>query len=304
LRSREDSRRLHESPLLCFDRIRERTLNAQATELDPGLFLCHHVTFTPTRMILEGPYATQSNRVIRKYEGYIENFLRVDFRDEDRLQYRWAREVDGASYLNERVGGILKGGFELAGRRFEFLAYSSSALREHAVWFMHPFKHPDYGTVTSAIVRHSLGNFEGVIREPSKYAARMAQAFTATSPSVTIRRDQWMEIPDIGSKQTGGVFTDGVGTISKELGDLIWQEWCRRDHHRRIRPAVVGFYCSPRITLPIVFFWLVPNSILRIQGCCWGGRTTRGGQDVSEAVDEQIQRQRRGRVSDRDSKSL
>ena len=234
------SRPPHESPLSCFERIRKRTLDTPPTTLDPGLFLCHHVTFTPTRMILEGPYATQSNRVIRKYERYVENFLRVDFRDEDRLQYRWDREVDGTSYLNERVGGILKHGFKLAGRCFEFLAYSSSALREHAVWFMHPFEHPEYGQVTSAIVRQSLGNFEGVIREPSKYAARMAQAFTATSPSVTIRRDQWTEIPDIGTKNTGGVFTDGVGTISRELGNMIWQEWCRRDHQHRIRSDVVS----------------------------------------------------------------
>ena len=38
------------------------------------------------------------------------------------------------------VGGILKDGFELGGRRFEFLAYSTSALREHAVWFITPLK--------------------------------------------------------------------------------------------------------------------------------------------------------------------
>jgi hypothetical protein len=33
-------------------------------------------------MILEGPYPVQSNRIIRKYQKYEDNFLRVDFRDE------------------------------------------------------------------------------------------------------------------------------------------------------------------------------------------------------------------------------
>lgn len=60
---------------------------------DMGKFKCYHITFTPTRMVLEGPYVSQSNRVIRQFAGFEDHFLRVDFRDEDRLQYRWAREV-------------------------------------------------------------------------------------------------------------------------------------------------------------------------------------------------------------------
>ena len=48
---------------------------------------------TPTRFLLEGPYVVQSNRVIRDYEGYEHNFIRVDFRDEDHLQYRWEKDV-------------------------------------------------------------------------------------------------------------------------------------------------------------------------------------------------------------------
>ncbi len=58
-----------------------------------GIFSCYHVTVTPSRMIYEGPYAIQSNRVIRKYSEYPDNFIRVDFRDEDRLHLRWTRDV-------------------------------------------------------------------------------------------------------------------------------------------------------------------------------------------------------------------
>jgi RNA-dependent RNA polymerase len=71
-------------------------------------------------MILEGSYASQSNRFIRnpEYEGYEDHFIRVDIRDEDRQQYRWDREVDGSSFVRERVGATLKQGFDLAGRSF------------------------------------------------------------------------------------------------------------------------------------------------------------------------------------------
>lgn len=64
-----------------------------ARDKDMGKFQCHHITFTPTRVILEGPYVSVSNRVIRQFAGFEDHFVRVDFRDEDRLQYRWAREV-------------------------------------------------------------------------------------------------------------------------------------------------------------------------------------------------------------------
>ncbi|KZT27322.1 RdRP-domain-containing protein [Neolentinus lepideus HHB14362 ss-1] len=189
-----------------------------------GQFMCHHVSFTPTRMILEGPYVIQSNRAIRRYEGYEEYFIRVDFRDEDRLQYRWDREVIAEFFLKQRVGEVLKNGFELASRKFEFLAYSQSALREHSVWFMRPFHHPREGYVTAEVMRRDLGDFSGVIRCPSKYAARMAQAFTATDPAVKICRDEWTEIPDLG--EAPYEFTDGVGTISRELADQIWEKLC------------------------------------------------------------------------------
>lgn len=119
----------NETPLRCFQRILARKVNATQAQVRPGMFYCHHVCFAPTRLLLEGPYVIQSNRVIREWAEYQDHFIRVDFRDEDRLQYRWDREVDGKTFLEERVGGTLKNGFELAGRQFEFLAYSSSALR-------------------------------------------------------------------------------------------------------------------------------------------------------------------------------
>lgn len=150
-----------ESPAACFARICKQPRTP--IELKPGMFAVGHITFCPSRVLLEGPFATQSNRVIREYEGYEENFVRVDFREEDRMQYRWDQEVDGLSFLQERVGGILKNGFELAGRHFEFLAYSSSALKQHAVWFLHSFEHRTRGYINANYIRARLGRFSGAI---------------------------------------------------------------------------------------------------------------------------------------------
>ena len=158
----------------CFESILDKKTRRLRTSPMKGRFFCHHVTFTPTRMLLEGPTITQSNRVIREYQGYEDHFLRVDFRDEDRLPYRWDRDVDVESYVRERVGTLLKGGFRLAGRYFDFLGYSSSALKEHAVWYVSSFHHPEKGVVNAQTIRESLGDFSGVIESPSRYGARMA----------------------------------------------------------------------------------------------------------------------------------
>lgn len=214
-----------ESPIECLNRVRSKRPTLKPLKLAKGHISCHHVVLTPSRILLEGPYTTQSNRVIRHYQDIdpelVERFIRVEFRDEDRLNYRWDGDVDGQWFLHQRVGGTLRDGFTLGGRTFEYLAYSTSALREHSVWFVAPFRLPGEGYVTAEKIRSSLGNFEKLLRTPSKYAARIAQAFTATDPSVKILRDQWEEQPELGPH------TDGVGTISSELAAKIWEAKCK-----------------------------------------------------------------------------
>ena len=236
------TRRVAETPSSCLARVRAEYPTMKPLQLSPGHILCHHVIITPTRMLLEGPYATQSNRVIRRYQDHdsalAERFLRVEFCDEDHLAYRWDREVDGSRFVQRRVGGVLRDGLEVAGRPFEFLAYSTSALREHAVWFVSPFHDPVEGDVNAESIRAQLGDFSSLLRTPSKYAARIAQAFTSTDPSVKIRCDQWEEQEDLGPH------TDGVGTISQELADMIWEEHCRATgnlRENRLRPSAYQF---------------------------------------------------------------
>lgn len=108
----------------------------------------------------------------------------------------------------------------IAGREFSFLAYSSSALREHAVWAVTPFEHPVFGTVTAATIRAGLGDFDKTIRYPARLGARMSQAFSATDASITIPAEEIIEIPDIRNNEQV-LFTDGSGSISRGTANAI-----------------------------------------------------------------------------------
>ena len=102
---------------------------------DDSLYDSYHVEVSPTAIYLSGPSSERSNRVIRAYG--VENqekFLRVSFVDEGGLHIRFDREIDGREFIQDRVGSALFDGLEIAGRKFEFLAYSQSALKEHSVW--------------------------------------------------------------------------------------------------------------------------------------------------------------------------
>ncbi|KAI1797788.1 RdRP-domain-containing protein [Ganoderma leucocontextum] len=196
-------------------------------------FNCLRLTVTPTTMILEGPFPERSNRVMRQYFHSQDCFLRVSFQDENRLQYRFDREVDGRDFINRRVKHVLLHGIKIAGADFRFLAYSQSALKEHAVWFVKPFRYTDaqhnVHFVDATTIIQSLGRFHRLpfdpmlIHCPARYAARISQAFTATDAAVSMDVGQINFGRDIKTADEKHVFTDGVGTISPSLAKMIWK---------------------------------------------------------------------------------
>jgi RNA-dependent RNA polymerase len=100
---------------------------------------------------------------------------------------------------------------------------SSSALKEHAVWFIHPFV-GDEGRVDAESIRGSLGDFSKVIYCPARYGARIAQAFSTTEDSIKVEAEELHQIPDRISR-SNSCFTDGVGTISLEIAEEIWEQF-------------------------------------------------------------------------------
>ncbi|KAF9478036.1 RNA-dependent RNA polymerase [Pholiota conissans] len=225
----------------CFhDTLSEVLQNPTFATIKPAegsLCEAYHLTITPTTIIFDGPFPERSNRVIRAYDPiHQEAFLRVSFLDEAKLQYRFDREVD-PGFIRDRVGPFLLDGLVIANREFKFLAYSQSALKEHAVWFVTPFRQSGKLVDADSIIK-SLGKFDGLQSDPelmycpARYAARISQAFTATD-AVEVEVEEILLIDDILTADQKYVFTDGVGTMSPEIAGEIWSQLRRTKRRGR-----------------------------------------------------------------------
>lgn len=205
---------------------------AEDTAETTDTFMWLHVAVTPTRTYLDGPLPDKSNRVMRQYSEHASNFLRVRFVDENDNIYRLDREVDDRDFIHRRFGDVLLNGLDIAGRHFEFLAYSQSGLKQHAVWFMTPFTKQINGRqvqVTPEYIINSLGSFHGIeydpdlVHCPARYGARISQAFTATEAAVELEVEEIVIIDDIYDTSGRRSFTDGVGTMSPEFAKYMWK---------------------------------------------------------------------------------
>lgn len=214
-----------ESAKECFERLQEEHKSFESrlpTKPAEDLFECLHVVVTPTRLRFVGPFMEGTNRIVRRYAAHTDSFLRVSFEDETRTKYRFDHDVDGRSFILERVGSILRKGLTVGGRKFEFLAYSQSALKEHAVWFLSPFHdEKESRRIDARTIIEDIGSFDPELMKcPARYAARISQAFTTTDTSVEVEAEETFFKNDI--ERNKSVFTDGIGTLSSALAEDIW----------------------------------------------------------------------------------
>ncbi|XP_022943176.1 RNA-dependent RNA polymerase 1-like [Cucurbita moschata] len=206
--------------------------------LDEGLVYVHRVQVTPCRVYFCGPEVNVSNRVLRRYPEYLDNFLRVSFVDEE-LDKLYSTELspresssleDGKTKIFKRILSVLKDGITIGDKKFEFLAYSSSQLRENAVWMFAP-----RDGITAAKIRKWMGDFHS-IRNVAKYAARLGQSFGSSTETASVSRREVKVIPDIEVKSDAGinyVFSDGIGKISASFA----REVARKCHIRHTPSA-------------------------------------------------------------------
>ncbi|QYT03795.1 RNA-dependent RNA polymerase [Trichoderma simmonsii] len=179
------------------------------------------IMVTPTRIMLHGPDGENKNRVLRMFPQHSDYFVRVIFGDEDGQDLALLPSVDNSAIF-ERYRKIMKDGIHVAGRKFEFLGFSHSSLRSHSAWFCAPFIDKMELQNNNSIIK-SLGDFSD-IRVPAKCAARIGQAFSETPDAVDILQCgiEIKYIPDVKSADGNRVFSDGVGTISSDAMEEIW----------------------------------------------------------------------------------
>ncbi|CAG8483573.1 7867_t:CDS:2 [Paraglomus brasilianum] len=88
------------------------------------------VVITPSKMYILPPTIETSNRTIRYFKDHKERFLRVQFNDENGRLPSANGDNHVAAY--NRVHRTLMNGIQIGNRKYEFLAFSSSQLRDHA----------------------------------------------------------------------------------------------------------------------------------------------------------------------------
>ncbi|PNH38819.1 hypothetical protein VD0004_g8035 [Verticillium dahliae] len=175
---------------------------------------------TPTRITLHGPAYEPMNRILRKFPDHAEYFMRVQFCDENGDDIFLSAKVSN-DHIYNRFRRVLQSGIQIAGRVYSFLGFSHSSLRSHSAWFSAPFVDKTGQLQSYVNIIKSLGDFEH-IRIPAKCAARIGQAFSETTSSVSLvdHGIVCQFIPDV--KYGNRVFSDGVGTISRDALETIW----------------------------------------------------------------------------------
>ncbi|KAL5318216.1 hypothetical protein ACEPPN_013275 [Leptodophora sp. 'Broadleaf-Isolate-01'] len=195
-----------------------------------GLAMIHRAVVTPSGIYLYGPDPEPFNRVLRKYASHHEFLLRVQFADEDGEPVRYNPRVSNEAIFDGRFKGILKKGFDIAGRRFDFLGFSHSSLRAQSCWFMSPFSQ-DGSLIYDRVLIQQLGDFTK-IHCPAKCAARIGQAFSETPTAVPLPAGVVKMIADV--ERGPRVFSDGVGTISKSV---MWKIWDAIPEMQKLKPT-------------------------------------------------------------------
>lgn len=177
---------------------------------------------TPTRIILQGPDLETNNRILRKFPDFTDNFLRVQFSEEDEEDLFFNPNVSNDMIL-KRFENVFRTGIQIAGRVYGFLGFSHSSLRSHSAWFSASFFDKDHKFQTYISIIKDLGDFEH-IRIPARCAARIGQAFSETPFSIHLPDHGITQsyIADVKSPDGKRIFSDGVGTISRAAALSIW----------------------------------------------------------------------------------
>lgn len=201
-------------------KLTHNALLSSKREGEGKLMRCYRIHITPSKIYCLGPEEEASNYVVKHHSEYASDFVRVTFVDED-----WSKlSVNAISARIEqgffsqpfktglyyRILSILKEGFIIGPKKFEFLAFSASQLREGSVWM---FASND--SLNAESIRRWMGHFEE-IRSVSKCAARMGQLFSSSRQTVEVRPWDVEEIPDIEvtTNNTKYIFSDGIGKMS------------------------------------------------------------------------------------------
>ncbi|CAF3775512.1 unnamed protein product [Rotaria sp. Silwood1] len=183
------------------------------------------VTLTPTTIRIKPFKLCRTNRVLRAEQEFgkaLEHFALVEIRDENGQPLQSFHFRD----LHRLFLDYLEKGFTLmdSNRYYQYLHHSQSQLRVNQFWFYH---HEPGLNRSFAEAYKWMGTFDRE-RNVAKYASRVALCFSTTTPTINIDKKNVQYIDDIKTKDGKLTFTDGCGTMSKQLRDDIQKQLGRR----------------------------------------------------------------------------
>ncbi|KAJ0095274.1 hypothetical protein Patl1_15372 [Pistacia atlantica] len=196
-----------------------------ATSLSHGLVYMCRVLVIPSKVYFFSPEVVLSNNVLRTYPDDGENFIRVSFVNEDLEKVRATHLSARASLANterrtrvyQRILSTLRNGIVIGDKKFEFLAFSNSQLKDNSLWMF-----ASRPGLTASELRERLGDFSA-IRNVAKYSARLSQSFNSSREAVDVDSNEIEVIPDIEVERGAVkyVFSDGIGKISTKLARMV-----------------------------------------------------------------------------------
>ena len=204
-----------------------RTPISGSVKLERSLLSVHRLAITPTKVYCYGPEVDLSNRVTREFKDKVDNFLRVTFIEED-WEETSANALTtgfdkGLSRVYDRCLRVMREGVKLGGKNYEFLAFSSSQLRERSFWMF-----ASTGDVTPALIRAWMGDFLS-IRNVAQCAARMGQCFSSSTPTLEVPSWELEPIDDVERVDTRTsmkyCFSDGIGKISEDFAKQVARKY-------------------------------------------------------------------------------
>ncbi|KAI9027116.1 RNA dependent RNA polymerase-domain-containing protein [Phycomyces nitens] len=175
--------------------------------------LMRKMVVTPTSIYIQPPSLETTNRVIRHFRSYSDRFIRVQFCDDGMNRISASHTGLSNNEVYDRIYKVLTNGIQIGTRRYDFLAFSNSQLRDHGCWFFAPTK-----DMTASMIRDWMGRFSHV-KIVAKNATRMGQCFSSTRPICQLKKEEIEHIPDV--ERNGYTFSDGVGMISPALAREI-----------------------------------------------------------------------------------
>lgn len=163
------------------------------TSLPHYCALMRKATITPTTIRFNMPVAETSNRVLRRYNLLQDRFLRVQLLEEsEKGRIGVYKEQDKAIY--ERLRRAMYQGIQIGDRRYEFLAFGNSQLRECGAYFFCPTNNASCNDIRNwmgqfdhiKVVASTRHGSDSVSRQQERSKGSMSLGFARSPTSTTM----------------------------------------------------------------------------------------------------------------------